>query len=102
MKIQGPKNPISVERAEDRRVGRSDEVRSGEPVESGAVVVAIDRSATQVMAAAARLSAAIGARLEAVRAQLRDRSYVIDYDRLSECIVDDELARSWGSRRAHR
>ena len=59
-----------------------------------AVVVSIGEAAKGSAEAAARLDSEVKTRLEAVRLQLQNSNYPIDFDRLAERIVEDELARA--------
>jgi len=89
MRIGGP--PSS---ADPPRAGRRTQADSSAPTEDadrGASVVSIRSKAAAK--SSAMQEAEVAARLEAVRQQLADGSYEIDFDRLAGSIADDELGR---------
>ncbi len=64
---------------------------SGEPRD--AVVLHLGEAAARVRDHSP-LSAKISARLEEVAAQIREGTYVVDFDVLADRLVDEELARA--------
>ncbi|RMH40723.1 MAG: flagellar biosynthesis anti-sigma factor FlgM [Deltaproteobacteria bacterium] len=81
---------VSTDRADAR--ARSDRAGAAGRPGGAAVVVALGSATRQVGA----LPKDVADRLERVRAQIADGSYQVDFDKLAERLVDEELARVGG------
>lgn len=65
-----------------------------ESAKSAPAPTSIDRASARAAAAGVKLGETVASRLQEVRRQLAEGSYPIDFDRLAERILDDEIARS--------
>ncbi len=92
MRIQGPKIPgiqPNVNKTEESdRSAKSSETPRGEQ----AVVVSIGTASRSTLGGSSA-SEAIKARLDEVRSQLNSGQYPVDFDRLAESILADEVGR---------
>jgi flagellar biosynthesis anti-sigma factor FlgM len=98
MRIFQPNPPQVTNERSDRADGSSARAKkSANPgAKEQAAVVSIGRAASQAASAAERIPDSVAKRLEAVRAQLRNGTYQIDFAKLAERIVDDEVDRGSG------
>jgi anti-sigma28 factor (negative regulator of flagellin synthesis) len=94
MRIQGSSTPEVTKRADEAKTPTAVTGEADKASEAGAAPVVVASSAQDIVAGGQRDAAQHASRLSALKDALERGSYKIDYEKLAERIVNDEIERS--------